>query len=102
MRHLHSQFHFRHALFALQNPDGYVDALWNWRASRDAPGSSLRADRGCGPVWSPAKFWLRRGAERFYPAIRLATMSATRSALAISVSVGLTAPIDGKKLASTT
>jgi hypothetical protein len=27
MRHLHSQFHFRHALFALQGPDGYVDAL---------------------------------------------------------------------------
>ena len=33
--------------------------------------------------------------------IRLATMSATRNALAISVSVGLTAPIDGKKLALT-
>jgi hypothetical protein len=27
MRHLHSQFHFRHALFALQGPDGYVEAL---------------------------------------------------------------------------
>ncbi len=27
MRHLHSEFHFRHALFALQGPDGYVDAL---------------------------------------------------------------------------
>ena len=27
MRHLHSQFHFRHALFALQGADGYVDAL---------------------------------------------------------------------------
>ena len=27
MRHLHSEFHFRHALFALQSPDGYVDAL---------------------------------------------------------------------------
>ena len=27
MRHLHSPFHFRHALFALQGADGYVDAL---------------------------------------------------------------------------
>ena len=27
MRHLHSEFHFRHALFALQGPDGYVEAL---------------------------------------------------------------------------
>lgn len=27
MRHLHSDFHFRHALFALQGPEGYVDAL---------------------------------------------------------------------------
>ena len=27
MRQLHSNFHFRHALFALQGPDGYVDAL---------------------------------------------------------------------------
>ena len=27
MRHQHSEFHFRHALFALQSPDGYVDAL---------------------------------------------------------------------------
>lgn len=27
MRHLQSDFHFRHALFALQGPDGYVDAL---------------------------------------------------------------------------
>ena len=27
MRHPHSEFHFRHALFALQGPDGYVDAL---------------------------------------------------------------------------
>jgi hypothetical protein len=25
--HQHSQFHFRHALFALQGPDGYVEAL---------------------------------------------------------------------------
>jgi len=27
MRHLHSQSHFRHALFALQDADGYVEAL---------------------------------------------------------------------------
>jgi hypothetical protein len=27
MRHLQSDFHFRHALFALQGPDGYVDAM---------------------------------------------------------------------------
>jgi hypothetical protein len=27
MRHLHSEFHFRHALFALQGPEGYVDAM---------------------------------------------------------------------------
>lgn len=27
MHQLHSDFHFRHALFALQGPDGYVDAL---------------------------------------------------------------------------
>jgi hypothetical protein len=27
MRHLHSQFHFRHALFALQSPEGYVEAM---------------------------------------------------------------------------
>jgi hypothetical protein len=27
MRHLHSDFHFRHALHALQGPDGYVDAM---------------------------------------------------------------------------
>ncbi|MDE3174584.1 MAG: hypothetical protein KGM15_00555 [Pseudomonadota bacterium] len=27
MRHLQSEFHFRHALFALQGPDGYVEAL---------------------------------------------------------------------------
>jgi hypothetical protein len=27
MRHLHSQCHFRHALFALQDADGYVEAL---------------------------------------------------------------------------
>jgi hypothetical protein len=25
--HQHSEFHFRHALFALQGPDGYVEAL---------------------------------------------------------------------------
>ena len=27
MRHLHSESHFRHALFALQDADGYVEAL---------------------------------------------------------------------------
>ena len=27
MRHLHSQTHFRHALFALHDADGYVEAL---------------------------------------------------------------------------
>ncbi len=27
MRHLDSQSHFRHALFALQGADGYVEAL---------------------------------------------------------------------------
>ncbi len=27
MRHLHSQSHFRHALFALQDAEGYVEAL---------------------------------------------------------------------------
>ncbi len=27
MRHLHSESHFCHALYALQDPDGYVDAL---------------------------------------------------------------------------
>ncbi len=34
MRHLHTDFHFRHALFALQSPDGYVDALLE--SARDA------------------------------------------------------------------
>jgi hypothetical protein len=29
MRHLNSQSHFRHALFALQDADGYVEALLN-------------------------------------------------------------------------
>jgi hypothetical protein len=27
MRHLHSESHFRHALFAVQEAEGYVDAL---------------------------------------------------------------------------
>ncbi len=27
MRHLQSPFHLRHALFALQSPEGYVEAL---------------------------------------------------------------------------
>jgi hypothetical protein len=27
MRHLHTPSHFRHALFALQDADGYVEAL---------------------------------------------------------------------------
>jgi len=46
MRHLHSQFHFRHALFALQGPDGYVDALMESArdSTRGAP-SALRRPR---------------------------------------------------------
>ena len=34
MRHLHSEFHFCHTLFALQGPDGYVDALLEPTRSR--------------------------------------------------------------------
>ena len=37
MRQLDSQFHFRHALFALQGADGYVDALME--TARDSSGS---------------------------------------------------------------
>lgn len=29
MRHLHTKSHFRHALFALQDADGYVEALFD-------------------------------------------------------------------------
>jgi hypothetical protein len=45
MRHLHSEFHFRHALFALQGPDGYVDALMETArdsAAGRAPALALR------------------------------------------------------------
>jgi hypothetical protein len=48
MRHLSSEFHFRHALFALQGPDGYVDALME-TARAAAPRSaatSFRRQRG--------------------------------------------------------
>jgi hypothetical protein len=41
MRHLHSQFHFRHALFALQGPDGYVEALM--ASAREAALAARRA-----------------------------------------------------------
>ncbi len=37
MRQLHSDFHFRHALFALQGPDGYVDALLESARDRSDP-----------------------------------------------------------------
>jgi len=36
MRHLHNKSHFRHALFALQGPDGYVEALLEMTRSRAA------------------------------------------------------------------
>jgi hypothetical protein len=41
MRHLQSQFHFRHALFALQGPDGYVEALME--SAREAALSARRS-----------------------------------------------------------
>ena len=50
MRHLHSEFHFRHALFALQGPEGYVDAL-------------LESARGTSPERS-GTFGLRRSRPR--------------------------------------
>jgi len=41
MRHLHSQSHFQHALFALQDADGYVEALLN--LARDQTGARRAA-----------------------------------------------------------
>jgi hypothetical protein len=58
MRHLNSQSHFRHALFALQDADGYVEALLNLArdqttARRAAislrPASSRSERRLCAP-----------------------------------------------------
>jgi hypothetical protein len=43
MRHLHSEFHFRHALFALQGPEGYVDALME--SAREHARSATLASR---------------------------------------------------------
>ncbi|HXT06605.1 MAG TPA: hypothetical protein VN715_06695 [Roseiarcus sp.] len=55
MRQLHSDFHFRHALFALQCPDGYVDALLE--AARD--GSASRPATTFSPRGAPAAAWDR-------------------------------------------
>jgi len=42
MRHLYSQSHFRHALFALQDADGYVEALLDMaRDQRSARRASI-------------------------------------------------------------
>ena len=61
MRHLHSQFHFRHALFALQGADGYVDALME----------SARESAARLPASSPAPAALaRRRRRRSPPAFR--------------------------------
>ena len=49
MRHLQSDFHFRHALFALQGPDGYVDAMLETARENGAirpPPISFRRLRG--------------------------------------------------------
>ena len=51
MRHLHSEFHFRHALFALQSPDGYVDALLESAGRRLVPSHPATPSSGepCDP-----------------------------------------------------
>ncbi len=36
MMRLHSEAHFRHALFALQGPDGYVESLFEMARERAA------------------------------------------------------------------
>jgi hypothetical protein len=45
MRHLHTPSHFRHALFVLQDADGYVDALLEMArdqvTSRRSTGTSI-------------------------------------------------------------
>ena len=47
MRQLHSDFHFRHALFALQSPDGYVDALLEMARESGRPAAiAFRRSRG--------------------------------------------------------
>ena len=45
MRHLHSPFHFRHALFALQGADGYVDALMETARESAARANASRLRR---------------------------------------------------------
>jgi hypothetical protein len=61
MRHLHSQSPFRQALFALQDADGYVEALLNLArdhtTTRRAPISfrpAPRCERRLGAPRSPA------------------------------------------------
>jgi hypothetical protein len=62
MRHLHSPFHFRHALFALQGADGYVDALMETARESAArvPASSLRRPRSRAAGASEARSAFRR------------------------------------------
>lgn len=46
MRQLHTELHFRHALFALQDADGYVDALLDMARNNVAEaGSALSLRR---------------------------------------------------------
>ena len=65
MRHLHSPFHFRHALFALQGADGYVDALMETaRAGAARANASASRRPGRAPAPTPAKPGRRCRAER--------------------------------------
>ena len=43
MRHLHSDAHFRHALYALQGADGYVEALLDMARENARRASASRA-----------------------------------------------------------
>ncbi len=62
MRHLDTESHFRHALFALQDADGYVDALLEMARSHAVGSGSavsfrhaqtrLRAERAKGATQS--------------------------------------------------
>jgi hypothetical protein len=62
MRHLHSQFHFRHALFALQGADGYVDALMETarEGAARANASRLRRPRARPLVAGDSRLSFRR------------------------------------------
>lgn len=63
MRHLHSESHFRHALFALQDADGYVEALLGMAREQVAGRRSGGLDRLGGKA-KPARIGGRKAQRR--------------------------------------